>query len=75
MLDSGAWRARARSRPPPHKDGRAAGVVAEAQAEALPPHVLLVLDGAYEIKLASQQNGTVQKGGHFHADGTYHEEH
>lgn len=35
----------------------------------------VVLDGAYEIKLASQQNGTVQKGGHFHADGTFHADH
>lgn len=34
----------------------------------------VVLDGAYELKLASQQSGTVQKGGHFHADGTFHED-
>ena len=32
----------------------------------------IVLDGAYELKLASQQSGTSQKGGHFHADGTFH---
>jgi len=32
----------------------------------------VVLDGAYELKLASQQSGTQQKGGHFHADGTFH---
>jgi multidrug efflux pump subunit AcrA (membrane-fusion protein) len=35
----------------------------------------VVLDGAYELKLASQQSGTSQKGGHFHADGTFHGEH
>ena len=34
----------------------------------------VVLDGAYELKLASQQSGTAQKGGHFHADGTFHAE-
>lgn len=34
----------------------------------------VVLDGAYELKLASEQNGTTQKGGHFHADGTFHAE-
>ncbi len=32
----------------------------------------VVLDGAYELKLASQQSGIAQKGGHFHADGTFH---
>ncbi|MEQ8770475.1 MAG: hypothetical protein RIB60_08200 [Phycisphaerales bacterium] len=35
----------------------------------------VVLDGAYELKLASQQSGVNQKGGHFHADGTFHGEH
>lgn len=35
----------------------------------------VVLDGAYELKLASEQSGTSQRGGHFHADGTYHDEH
>ena len=35
----------------------------------------VVLDGAYELKLASEQSGTTQKGGHTHADGTFHEEH
>lgn len=35
----------------------------------------VVLNGAYELKLASEQSGVSQKGGHFHADGTYHEEH
>ena len=34
----------------------------------------VVLDGAYELKLASQQSGVAQKGGHFHADGTFHVE-
>lgn len=35
----------------------------------------VVLDGAYELKLASEQSGATQKGGHFHADGTFHGEH
>ncbi|GAB5495170.1 MAG: hypothetical protein Phyf2KO_02500 [Phycisphaerales bacterium] len=35
----------------------------------------VVLDGAYELKLASEQSGTTQKGGHFHADGTFHGDH
>ena len=39
------------------------------------PNDEVVLDGAYELKLATSQSGTSQKGGHFHADGTYHEEH
>lgn len=34
----------------------------------------VVLDGAYELKLASQQSGAAQSGGHFHADGTFHNE-
>lgn len=34
----------------------------------------VVLDGAYELKLASEQSGATQKGGHFHADGSYHNE-
>lgn len=34
----------------------------------------VVLDGAYELKLASSQNNAAQKGGHFHADGTFHDE-
>ena len=34
----------------------------------------VVLDGAFELKLATQQSGVTQKGGHFHADGTFHEE-
>lgn len=34
----------------------------------------VVLDGAFELKLATQQSGVLQKGGHFHADGTFHEE-
>lgn len=35
----------------------------------------VVLDGVYELKLASQQGGGPQQGGHFHADGSFHEEH
>lgn len=35
----------------------------------------IVLDGAYELKLASEQSGVSQKGGHFHADGTFHGDH
>ncbi len=38
------------------------------------PNDVVVLDGAYELKLATSQSGTSQKGGHFHADGTYHAE-
>lgn len=34
----------------------------------------VVLNGVYELKLASQQSGVNQKGGHFHADGTFHAE-
>ena len=32
----------------------------------------IVLDGAFQLMLAT--SGTIQKGGHFHADGTYHAE-
>ncbi len=35
----------------------------------------VVLLGAYELKLATTQSGVTQKGGHFHADGTFHGEH
>lgn len=35
----------------------------------------VVLDGAYELKLATAQSSSTQKGGHFHADGTFHGEH
>lgn len=35
----------------------------------------VVLAGAYELKLATAQSGTSQKGGHFHADGTFHGKH
>lgn len=31
----------------------------------------IVLDGAFQLMLAT--SGTIQKGGHFHADGTFHE--
>ncbi|MGI9013484.1 MAG: efflux RND transporter periplasmic adaptor subunit [Phycisphaerales bacterium] len=33
----------------------------------------VVLDGAFQLMLAT--SGTMQKGGHFHADGTFHEDH
>lgn len=39
------------------------------------PNDEVVLNGAYELKLASEQNGLSQKGGHFHADGSYHGDH
>ncbi|MBK8913024.1 MAG: hypothetical protein IPM64_00240 [Phycisphaerales bacterium] len=35
----------------------------------------VVLDGAYELKLATSRSGLSQKGGHFHADGSFHEDH
>ena len=35
----------------------------------------VVLDGAYELKLATQQGGASQQGGHFHADGSFHGDH
>lgn len=35
----------------------------------------VVLAGAYELKLATQQGGAPQKGGHVHADGSFHEDH
>jgi len=38
------------------------------------PNDEVVLDGVYELKLATSQSGSSQKGGHFHADGTYHAE-
>ena len=41
----------------------------------LGPKDEVVLDGAYELKLATAQSGTTQKGGHFHADGSYHGKH
>lgn len=41
----------------------------------LAPNDEVILSGAYELKLATQQSGAQQKGGHFHADGTFHEEH
>lgn len=40
----------------------------------LAPNDEVVLHGAFELKLASQQSGVMQKGGHFHADGTFHED-
>ena len=38
------------------------------------PNDEVVLNGAYELKLATAMSGTSQKGGHFHADGTFHAE-
>ena len=38
----------------------------------LGPNDEVVLNGVYELKLASSQSGSSQKGGHFHADGSYH---
>lgn len=35
----------------------------------------VVLEGVYELKLATQSSGVVQKGGHMHADGTFHADH
>ena len=40
----------------------------------LGPNDEVVLDGVYELKLASSQSGSSQKGGHFHADGSFHGE-
>jgi hypothetical protein len=40
----------------------------------LGPNDEVVLEGAYELKLASSQSGSSQKGGHFHADSTFHGE-
>ena len=31
----------------------------------------VVLDGAFQLMLAT--SGSIQKGGHFHSDGTFHE--
>lgn len=35
----------------------------------------VVLDGVYELKLAADRSGMNQRGGHFHADGTWHPDH
>ena len=35
----------------------------------------VVLDGVFELKLATASAGTQQEGGHFHADGAFHESH
>ena len=32
----------------------------------------VVLDGAYELKLATETGGATPRGGHFHADGSFH---
>lgn len=34
----------------------------------------VVVDGAFELKLASERSGGMPKGGHFHADGSFHAE-
>ena len=41
--------------------------------EGLPHHCEVVIDGAYELKLALQEEGGKKSAGHFHADGTFHE--
>ena len=40
----------------------------------LGPNDEVVVDGAYELMLATKKSGTKQKGGHFHADGSFHAE-
>jgi hypothetical protein len=35
----------------------------------------VVLDGVHELRLVTQQSGGSQAGGHFHADGSFHDEH
>lgn len=35
----------------------------------------VVLSGAYELRLATQRSGALSEGGHFHADGSFHDEH
>ncbi len=39
------------------------------------PNDEVVLNGAYELKLATEKSGKSQEGGHFHADGSYHGDH
>jgi hypothetical protein len=39
------------------------------------PNDEVILHGAYELKLATETSGVSQKGGHFHADGSHHEDH
>ncbi|MDA0802971.1 MAG: efflux RND transporter periplasmic adaptor subunit [Planctomycetota bacterium] len=45
-----------------------------AISSGLSPNDIVVVDGAYELMLASALGGTQQQGGHFHADGTFHGE-
>ena len=40
----------------------------------LGPEDQVVVDGVYELKLATSERGADAKGGHFHADGTWHAE-
>ncbi len=49
-------------------DGRWIEIMSE-----LGPNDEVVLNGVYELKLASEQGGKTQEGGHFHADGTFHD--
>jgi hypothetical protein len=35
----------------------------------------VVVDGAYELMLATAQSGSAMRGGHFHPDGTWHADH
>jgi hypothetical protein len=41
--------------------------------EGLTHHCEVVSDGAYELKLALQEEGGKKSAGHFHADGSFHE--
>ena len=41
--------------------------------EGVQPGDEIVLGGVYPLMLASSTTGEIQKGGHFHADGTFHE--
>jgi hypothetical protein len=43
--------------------------------EDVEPGDEVVLDGAYELKLATQLAGGAPEGGHVHADGSVHEDH
>jgi biotin carboxyl carrier protein len=40
----------------------------------LGPDDEVVVDGAYELMLATKKSGNTQKGGHFHSDGSFHAE-
>lgn len=53
--------------------GLKGGGYVEIHNQELKPGDEVVLNGVYELKLATQSSGDTQKGGHFHADGTFHE--